>query len=127
MLKPPRPGSMGATVPFPPPPSCSPLSGKSSSNTKTESFPVGSGVGTTFTITGAKAAVLVGVQVADVEVLAKMLQAGGIGAPPIVWPQFVFSTPPTIAPAVQSVGAPRFPAKPELAYGLPASPGNIEM
>src|SRR5215470_14223478 len=87
--KPPRPGSRGATVPPPPPPSCSPLSGKSSSNTNTESFAVGSGVGSTLTVTGAKAAVL-----AEVHPVVKMLQAGWICVPPMVWPQFVLTAPP---------------------------------
>src|SRR6476469_959215 len=38
ILNPPRPGSLGDSTSTPPPPSCSPLSGKSSSKTKTESF-----------------------------------------------------------------------------------------
>src|SRR5689334_25411941 len=98
--KPPRPGSRGATTPEPPPPSCSPLSGKSSSNTKTASFAVGSGVGSTFTVTGAKLAVLVALHPA-----VKMLQAAGIGAPLMVWPQAVFSVAlvpvPDVGPAEQ--------------------------
>src|SRR3974390_2061342 len=82
MLKPPSPGSIGATVPFPPPPSCSPLSGKSSSNTIIESLPVGSGVGKESTVTGWVKAELV------VHAFGppNMLQAGGIGAPAMVWP-----------------------------------------
>src|SRR3984957_5180206 len=99
--KPPRPGSMGATVPFPPPPSCSPLSGKSSSNTMTESFAVGSGVGATFSMPGAKAAVLV------VQALGppKRLQAGAIGAPLMVWPQAVFRPPLELNGVGRQLGA----------------------
>src|ERR1700722_3702059 len=99
--KPPKPGSMGATVPFPPPPSCSPLRGKSSSNTMTDIFAVGSGVGATFTMTGAKAAVLV------VQPLLppKMLQAGAMGAPLMVWPQAVFRLPSGLNGVVRQLGA----------------------
>src|SRR6516164_9318247 len=103
MLKLPSPGSMGAIVPFPPPPSCSPLSGKSSSNTNTVSFAVGSGVGNTLIVTGAKLAVL-----AEVHPAVKMLQAAAICAPLMVWPQAVFSVAfaplPDIGPAEQSGG-----------------------
>src|SRR2546429_9209846 len=69
---PPRPGSLADRTSIPPPASCSPLSGKSSSNTINESLPVGSGVGTTSTVTGAKAVVLV-----EVHPATKTLQAGG--------------------------------------------------
>src|SRR6516225_1921135 len=116
MLKPPRPGSIGATVPFPPPPSCSPLSGKSSSNTITVSLPVGIGVGSTSTLTGAKAAVL-----ADVHPATRMLHDGGMDAPPMVWPQFGF--PATSSPPFAGqLGAPVLPGN-----GLAASPGKTEM
>ena len=108
---------MGAIVPFPPPPSCSPLSGKSSSNTITESLPVGSGVGSTSTLTAWVKAELV------VHAFGppSMLQAGGIGAPLIVWPQLVL-------PAVDS-----WPLVGQVCWlvlvgnGLAASPGNTEM
>src|ERR1700751_842883 len=100
MLKPPRPGSMGATVPFPPPPSCSPLTGKSSSNTMTESLPVGSDVGSTATVTGwVKAEAVV-----HAFGPPSMLQAGGIGAPLMVWPHWLS---PGFAPVVvEQLGAP---------------------
>src|SRR5215469_10763795 len=118
--KPPRPGSMGAIVPLPPPPSCSPLSGKSSSNTNTVSFAVGSGVGNTLMVTAAKLAVLAGVQPA-----LKMLQAAAICAPLMVWPQAVFSVAlvplPDMGPAEQSGGL-LLPGN-----GLAASPGTTEM
>src|ERR1700756_739268 len=99
MLKLPRPGSMGAIVPAPPPPSCSPLSGKSSSNTITESLPVGSGVGSTSTLTGWVKAE------ADEQAFdpPSMLQAGGMGAPLMLWPQFV-SPPAASAPLVGQTG-----------------------
>src|SRR3974377_1221061 len=83
MLKPPRPVSLGEITSTPPPASCSPLSGKSSSNTITESFPVGRGVGSDSTVTGAKAAVL-----ADVHPDRRRWQSGGIAAPAMVWPQW---------------------------------------
>src|ERR1700741_2911599 len=99
MLKPPRPGSMGATVPFPPPPSCSPLSGKSSSNTITESLPVGSGVGSAATVTGAKVAVLV-----EVHPDTRTLQAAGTGAPLMVWPHCVFRVPSGLYGVAKQLG-----------------------
>src|ERR1700739_2202891 len=101
MLKPPRPGSLGEITSRPPPASCSPLSGKSSSNTITESFPVGSGVGSVNTVTGAKLnAVVVGVHAFAVVVL-RMLQAGGIDAPLWVCPQPVFTAPREPGPCAQ--------------------------
>src|SRR5476651_469547 len=82
MLKPPRPGSFGDNTSTPPPPSCSPLSGKSSSNTNTESFEGGKGFGctTTFTVAG-KA------PVAAVHTTVPAAGTQAIGAPPIPWPQ----------------------------------------
>src|SRR5579863_1687731 len=114
-LKPPRPGSMGATVPFPPPPSCSPLSGKSSSNTITESLPVGSGVGSTSTLT-----VWVKAELAEHALgPPSMLQAGGTGAPLMVWPHVpVVEVPPVL----EQTGCPTYAGN-----GLPASPGSTEM
>src|SRR5580704_3500084 len=85
MLKPPRPGSLGESTSTPPPESCSPFSGKSSSNTITESFPVGSGVGSVSTVTGAKEAVVL----VELHPAVKTLQAGGTGAPLIVWPHWI--------------------------------------
>ena len=82
MLKPPRPGSFGASTSMPPPESCSPLSGKSSSNTNTESFDGGKGLGCTSTFTVAGKAPLVAVHVTDP---AAGTQA--IGTPPMPWPQ----------------------------------------
>src|ERR1700741_1296050 len=114
MVKPPRPGLIGATVPPPPPPSCSPFSGKSSSNTITASLPVGSGVGSTSTLTGAKVDVVVhGVEPPS------MLQAGGVWDPPMVWPQI--ASPACASSPLQAAGF-------VLAgNGLAASPGNTEM
>src|SRR5947207_14634648 len=53
MLKPPRPGSFCDSTFCPPPPSCSPFSGKSSWNTNTESFEGGNGSGCVSTVSGA--------------------------------------------------------------------------
>src|SRR5882672_969124 len=78
MLKPPRPGSWGASTSMPPPESCSPLSGKSSSNTNTESFDGGKGLGCTTTFTVAGKAPLVAVHVTD-----PAAGTQGIGAPPM--------------------------------------------
>src|ERR1700751_1339935 len=102
---------MGATVPLPPPPSCSPLSGKSSSNTSTESLPVGSGVGSTSTLTGWLKAE------ADVHAFdpPRMLHAGAMGAPLMVWPHDV--SPARASWPVQP-GALTFEGN-----GLAASPG----
>src|SRR6267143_1271992 len=84
--KPPKPASLDAGVLvrppcIGPPASCSPLSGKSSSNTNTESFAGGYGEGSEMTVTGAH----VGVPV-QVFAGATGLQAAGIGAPPMPWP-----------------------------------------
>src|ERR1700746_2902691 len=112
--KPPRPGSLGDRTSIPPPASCSPFSGKSSSNTINESLPVGSGVGSDSTVTGAKAVVLV-----EVHPVTKTLQAGGIGAPPMVWPQ---PRSPGFAPVVgEQSGGVTVAGK-----GAPASPGKTE-
>src|SRR5438046_9341807 len=68
-LKPPRPGSLGDSTLVPPPPSCSPFSGKSSWNTNTDSLAGGDGVFCGSTVTAGAA---VGVQVV----------AGGTGVQP---------------------------------------------
>src|SRR5882672_8608758 len=114
MLKCPRPGSLGDKTSIPPPPSCSPLSGKSSSYTNTESFEGGNGSGSTRTVmTGGKVP-------EAVHVTAGATGTQAIGAPPIPWPQALgfeaFATP-----FVQSA------VKFALANGLPASPGRTEM
>src|ERR1700757_2859310 len=99
MLKPPRPGSTGDSTSSPRPPSCSPFSGKSSSNTNTASFAGGSGVDTEYTVTGVKAPVVAGhapVPAAGVQLL---------GAPPIPLPG----------------------AAPPVLNGLPALPGKTVM
>src|SRR5579863_8218653 len=102
---------MGGIVPFPPPPSCSPLSGKSSSNTITDSLPVGSGVGSASTLTGWVKA--------EVELHAlgppRMLQAAGTGAPPMVWPHVEVVEFPPVA---EQTGVPWNPPP----NGLAASP-----
>ena len=71
MLKLPRPGSLGDKLSIPPPASCSPLSGWSSSNTNTETLAGGSGIGSTMTFTAANVPVQVvaggaGVQAAGI-------------------------------------------------------------
>src|SRR6266853_5703097 len=80
MLKPPRPGSLGDNTSIPPPPSCSPFNGKSSWNTKIESFDGGKGVGCASIVR--ELAVVVG---------KEHVVAGGVivhttGAPPMPWP-----------------------------------------
>src|ERR1700758_487744 len=80
MLKPPKPGSLGDNTSIPPPPSCSPLSGKSSSNTNTESFEGGKGLGCTSTVTAGKVPV-------ELHVTAGATGTQAIGAPPMPWPQ----------------------------------------
>src|SRR5215469_2252266 len=117
MLKPPRPGSMGAIVAFPPPPSCSPLSGKSSSNTIRESLPVVTGLGSTRTLTGEK-----GVVLAELHPVTRTLQAGGIGAPLMPWPQLGSVALRFSAPVEGQVWALVLDGN-----GLAASPGNTEM
>src|SRR3989442_278454 len=82
MLKLPRPGSLGASTSMPPPASCSPLSGKSSWNTNTESFDGGKGFGCTNTLNCAGKAPVVAVHTTDP---AAGTQA--IGAPPMPWPR----------------------------------------
>src|SRR5437764_15085095 len=52
MLKPPRPGSFCDSTLRPPPPSCSPFSGKSSSNMNTERFEGRNGSGCVSTVSG---------------------------------------------------------------------------
>src|SRR3981081_428957 len=76
MLKPPSPGSFGDNTSTPPPPSCSPFTGKSSSKTKTDSFDGGNGSGCVSTVTALKAHVVAGVVIVTTT-----------GAPPIPWPQ----------------------------------------
>src|SRR5437879_12976290 len=82
--KPPSPGSIA------PLPSCSPFSGKSSSNTYTVSVAVCIGFGCTFTVTGA-----------NVHTPAALQVGAAIGAPAIVWPQL-----DTVWPVRVWVGAP---------------------
>src|SRR5882672_9731744 len=81
-LKPPRPGSTGASTSMPPPESCSPLSGKSSWNTNSESFDGGKGLGCTTTFTFAGNAPVVAVHTTD-----PVAGTQAIGAPPMPWPQ----------------------------------------
>src|ERR1700674_5035781 len=107
MLKPPRPGSLGATTSIPPPLSCSPLSGLSSSNTNTESFAGGNGLRCTTTLTVVGNAPEVAVHVT---VPAAGTQA--IGAPPIPWPQ---------------LGVGLLKQLPAFSNELAASPGRTEM
>src|ERR1700726_2841247 len=114
MLNPPRPGSLAAmpTSPppsAPPPASFSPLRGLSSWNTNTESLEVGNGVGCTSTVIVGRV---------PVQVLAggTGMQAAGIGAPPMPWPQFG-AEPPLTQEAVRLV----------VSNGFAASPGRTEM
>src|SRR4029077_14398934 len=99
--KPPKPGSLVAMMSIPPPASCSPLSGKSSSNTCTLSFPGGYGLASVSTVTG-------------FQVLVAVFQV--TGAPPMLWPQVGDPA------AIQAAGLPVYPA----ANGLAPSPGRIE-
>src|SRR6266699_1709986 len=135
MLKPPIPGSFGDSTSMPPPPSCSPVSGRSSSNTNTDSFEGGKGSGCVSTVRDGYAAPagthdvwpVAGVQltatpltvaVQVVLVVGEQDTRAAIGVPPMPWPQ----APGLVAaaePLVQS--ALRLP----LANGLPASPGKI--
>src|ERR1700719_2102261 len=94
----PRPGSLGDNVSIPPPPSCSPLSGKSSSNTKTDSFDGGNGVGCANILTAGKVPVAV-------HVTAGATGTQAIGAPPMPWPEDAFA----------------------VSNGLAASPGRTEI
>src|SRR5256886_13281387 len=131
MLKPPRPGSFCDSTSSPPPPSCSPFSGKSSSNMNTESFEGGNGSGCVSTVSGAATpgttvpagtqlvAGGVGVQVGAVVVpvyctavqvvtpaVVVQLTVAGIGTPPMPWPQ----APGSVAAAGPFVpSAPRLP------------------
>ena len=57
-LNPPRPGSLGARTSTPPPASCSPLSGKSSSKTNADNRRSGKRRGSTITLTDCHAPVL---------------------------------------------------------------------
>src|SRR4029077_2976190 len=129
MLKPARPGSLGDNTSMPPPPSCSPFSGKSSSNTNTESFEGGNGVRCDKIVTGAKVP-------AHVVAGATGVQTAAIGAPPMPCPQ----VPPPVVEKVQSLvmsnalrselGSAGFigtGAPPPLENGSPASPGSTEM
>src|SRR2546423_60423 len=141
MLKPPRPGSFCDSTSSPPPPSCSPFSGKSSSNMNTESFEGGNGSGCVSTVSGAATpgttvpagtplvagggAVQVGavvpayrtaVQVVTPAVVVQ-LTAAGTGTPPMPWPQ---------APGLEALAVPFMQSADRfaLANGLPASPGK---
>src|SRR5205085_2593458 len=103
MLKPPSPGSFCDSTSIPPPPSCSPFSGKSSSNTNTDSFDGGNGSGCVSTVReagvppgGLQVAGAVAVQVtvgfetrAQVVVVPVVEQVteAAIGMPPMPWPQ----------------------------------------
>src|SRR3984893_8592561 len=100
MLNCPRPGSLLVfTFPVPPPPSCSPFSGKSSSNTNTDRFAVRYGeawVNTVTAIAGVQPPpTAVGVQVAPVVGKVQMVlvpaafgpqASAGIGLPLMPWP-----------------------------------------
>ncbi len=106
MLKPPSPGSFGDSTSTPPPPSCSPFSGKSSWNTNTDSFDGGYGSGCVNTVTALKAHVV----------------AGGVivhrsGTPPMPCPQ---------APGFVALALPLVQSGDRFAFanGLPASPGK---
>src|SRR5579862_8322750 len=112
MLKPPSPGSLGDSTSMPPPPSCSPFNGKSSSNTNTESLEGGNGSGCVSTVTGLPPG------------LNEQVVAGGVivqrsGAPPMPWPQ---------APGLEAFATPLVQSADRLAFsnGLPASPGSTE-
>src|SRR5207249_3737530 len=138
-LKPPSPGSFCDSTSMPPPPSCSPFSGKSSWKMNTDSFEGGNGSGCVSTVRDEYAApagthdvwpvagvqltatpLTVAVQVVLVvvpDVVVEQDTSAAIGVPPMPWPQ----APGVLAaaePFVQS--ALRLP----LANGLPASPGN---
>ena len=102
--KPPRPGSFGATTSTPPPLSCSPFSGKSSSKMNADRLEGMFGVGCENTVTLACCRPVFG--------------SIPIGAPPMPWPQCPNATPA----AVQS-GTPPYAAL----NGFAASPGSTEM
>src|SRR6267378_1094606 len=83
MLKPPRPGSLGDNTSIPPPPSCSPFNGKSSWNTKIESFDGGNGVGCASIVRE------LAVDVGKEHAVPAAAPAGTVhttGAPPMPWP-----------------------------------------
>ena len=106
--KPPNPGS---TAPLP---LCSPLIGKSSSNTKMVSVAVFIGLAWALTVTGAKVHVPVAVQV-----------GAAIGAPAIVCPQLDAAWPVGVELAAQlaaTLGSDPFP----VLNALAASPGRID-
>ena len=106
--KPPSPGSIA------PLPSCSPFSGKSSSNTNTVSVAVCIGFGCTFTVTGANVHTPAAVQV-----------GAAIGAPAIVWPQLDTVWPVGVwvgAQLAATVGSDELP----VLNALAASPGRID-
>ena len=90
---------MGDSTLVPPPPSCSPFSGKSSWNTNTDSLAGGNGVFCVSTVTAGAA---VGVHVVAG---GTGVQPAAIGAPPMPWPDCALP----------------------LSNGLAASPGNTEM
>src|SRR5260370_38802442 len=103
MLKPPRLGSFGDNTSTPPPPSCSPFGGKSSSNTNTDSFEGGNGSGCVSTVTALKAHAVAGGVIVH-----------RIGAPPMPCPQAA-GAPAFATPFVQSADRLAF------SNGLPAS------
>src|ERR1039458_2153991 len=112
MLKPPNPGSLGDSTSIPPPPSCSPFSGKASSNTTTDSFAGGYGEGCVSTVTDPKVPV-------HVVAGATGVQAAGTGAPPMPWPQ---------VPGFVAVAEPlaQFADRFVAINGLAASPGSTD-
>src|SRR3979490_27417 len=112
--KSPRPTSCTGYMSGPPPGSGSPLSGQSSSKTNTVTVDVGSGLGSTFTVT------LVGS--VHVLVVPLAVQAGLMGAPPIVWPHVAELWPVavwTVEVKQLAFGADVFP----VLNGFAASPG----
>src|SRR5207248_10884967 len=100
MLKPPRPGSFCDSTLRPPPPSCSPFSGKSSSNMNTESYEGGNGSGCVSTVSGLAV-------VGNEQVVAGGVMVHWTGAPLMQCPQ----EPGSVAratPVVQSADSVTF-------------------
>src|SRR5258706_9851577 len=93
MLKPPSPGSTGDSTSIPPPASCSPFSGKSSSNTKSDSFAGGSGVDTAYTVTGVNVPVVAG-QTTDSFARGEPHRGPPPSCPPAPPPHRVAPSPP---------------------------------